>query len=154
MVKRQDFAPEVSAFGTKPAGEALEKHCLQLLLQHSKLDDCGRAFPSASLSSRTRTVPKDLLLKGMDQQIAVLGKAVEKAAEENEKSRLLMTQPGVGPITSLAFVLTVGNAERFERGKQVASYLGLVGPLNPASPLARTGVQSCCSIPSNLPSRR
>lgn len=66
------------------------------------------------------------LLKQMDQQMVVLDQAVKKAAEENEKSRLLMTQPGVGPITSLAYVLTMGNVGRFQRGKQVASYLGLI----------------------------
>ena len=66
------------------------------------------------------------LLKSMDQQIVVLDQAVKKAAEENEKSRLLMTQPGVGPITSLAYVLTLGDVARFQRGKQVASYLGLI----------------------------
>ena len=37
-----------------------------------------------------------------------------------------MTQPGVGAITALAFVLTIGDANRFQRGKQVASYLGLI----------------------------
>ena len=37
-----------------------------------------------------------------------------------------MTQPGVGPITALAFVLTIGEVSRFQRGKQVASYLGLI----------------------------
>ena len=37
-----------------------------------------------------------------------------------------MTQPGVGPITSLAYVLTMGDVSRFARGKQVASYLGLI----------------------------
>jgi transposase len=37
-----------------------------------------------------------------------------------------MTQPGAGPITSLAFVLTLGDVTRFQRGKQVASYLGLI----------------------------
>lgn len=66
------------------------------------------------------------LLKQMDQQIAMLDQAVKKAAEENERSRLLMTQPGVGPITALAFVLTLGDITRFRRGKQVASYLGLI----------------------------
>jgi Transposase IS116/IS110/IS902 family len=39
---------------------------------------------------------------------------------------LLMTRPGVGPITSMAFVLTIGDVSRFLRGKQVASYLGLI----------------------------
>jgi transposase len=66
------------------------------------------------------------LLKQMDQQIAILDQAVKKAAEENEKACLLMTQPGVGPITSLAYVLTLGDVTRFRRGKQVASYLGLI----------------------------
>jgi transposase len=66
------------------------------------------------------------LLKQMDQQMVLLDQAVKKAAEENEKARLLMTQPGVGPITSLAYVLTMGNVGRFQRGKQVASYLGLI----------------------------
>jgi transposase len=66
------------------------------------------------------------LLKQMDQQIAMLDQAVKKAAEENEKACLLMTQPGVGPITSLAYVLTLGDVTRFRRGKQVASYLGLI----------------------------
>ena len=37
-----------------------------------------------------------------------------------------MTQPGVGLITSMAFVLTMGDVSRFPRGKQVASYLGLI----------------------------
>jgi transposase len=66
------------------------------------------------------------LLKQMDQQIVVLDQAVKKVAEENERARLLMTQPGVGPITALAFILTLGDVTRFRRGKQVASYLGLI----------------------------
>jgi transposase len=66
------------------------------------------------------------LLAIFDQQITALDQAAEKAARENEMARLLMTQPGVGPITSLAFVLTMGDVARFRRGKQVASYLGLI----------------------------
>jgi len=62
----------------------------------------------------------------LDEQIAVLDRGVEAAAQQNEQARLLMTHPGVGPITSLAFVLTIGDVSRFSRGKQVASYLGLI----------------------------
>ena len=62
----------------------------------------------------------------LDEQIGLLDRAVMDAAKKNEKARLLMTQPGVGPITSLAFVLTMGDVSRFQRGKQVASYLGLI----------------------------
>jgi transposase len=49
----------------------------------------------------------------LNGQIDLLDQAVVEAAEKNEKARLLMTQPGVGPITSLAFVLTMGDVSRF-----------------------------------------
>jgi transposase len=66
------------------------------------------------------------LLAMLDQQIGKLDTAVQQAAEHNPQAQLLMTQPGVGPVTSLAFVLTIGDVSRFPRGKQVASYLGLI----------------------------
>ena len=62
----------------------------------------------------------------LDQKIASLDLAVKEAAEKDSNARLLMTQPGVGPVTSLAFVLTMEDVTRFARGKQVASYLGLI----------------------------
>ena len=66
------------------------------------------------------------LLTMLDEQIGKLDGAVQKAAQENPQAKLLMTQPGVGPNTALAFVLTIGDVKRFPRGKQVASYLGLI----------------------------
>jgi transposase len=84
-----------------------------------------RELPLALWASRRR---EDLLkmMSELDAKIDLLDQAVAEAAEKNEKARLLMTQPGVGPITSLAFVLTMGDVSRFPRGKQVASYLGLI----------------------------
>jgi transposase len=71
---------------------------------------------------------KDLLglLAMLDEQIGKLDGAVQQAADEHPQAKLLMTQPGVGPNTALAFVLTIGDVGRFPRGKQVASYLGLI----------------------------
>jgi len=66
------------------------------------------------------------LLGMLEEQIGKLDGAVEQAAEEHAQGRLLMTQPGVGPNTALAFALTIGEASRFARSKQVASYLGLI----------------------------
>jgi transposase len=66
------------------------------------------------------------LLAMLNQQIGALDVAVQKAAEENPQAKLLMTQPGVGPNTALAFVLTIGDVSRFPRGKQIASYIGLI----------------------------
>ncbi len=66
------------------------------------------------------------LLAMLDQQIGKLDGAVQQAADDHPQAKLLMTQPGVGPNTALAFVLTLGEISRFRRGKQVASYLGLI----------------------------
>ena len=66
------------------------------------------------------------LLEMLNQQIGKLDQAVQQAAEQHPQAQLLMTQPGVGPNTALAFVLTIGDVSRFRRGKQVASYLGLI----------------------------
>jgi len=66
------------------------------------------------------------LLAMLNQQIGKLDAAVQDAADEHPQAQLLMTQPGVGPNTALAYVLTIGDVSRFPRGKQVASYLGLI----------------------------
>ena len=65
------------------------------------------------------------LLGHLDAPIAELDRAVAQQAAGHAEAVRLMTHPGVGPVTSLAFVLTLGPASRFRRGKQVASYLGL-----------------------------
>jgi transposase len=87
-----------------------------------------KAFRELPLDGWARCRREDLqrLRAMLDSQIGQLDKAVEEAAYANQQARLLMTQPGVGPVTSLAFVLTLGEVGRFKRGKQVASYLGLI----------------------------
>jgi transposase len=67
-----------------------------------------------------------VLLDGLEERIGPLEEATCAAAEADARARLLMTHPGVGPVVSLAFVLTIGDWQRFPRGKQVASYLGLI----------------------------
>ena len=71
---------------------------------------------------------QDLLetLVYLDRKIAPLDRAAEETAQRDKMTLLLKTQPGVGPITALAFAVTIGDASRFPRGKQVASYLGLI----------------------------
>src|SRR5207302_1914642 len=58
--------------------------------------------------------------------LKLLDKAVKAEAQRDKMALLLQTQPGVGAITALAYVLTLGDVSRFPRGKQVASYLGLI----------------------------
>jgi transposase len=66
------------------------------------------------------------LLEDLDQKVKPLEEAVKQAAQQNSEASLLMTHPGVGPIVSLAYVLTLGDWRRFQRGKNVSSYLGLI----------------------------
>jgi transposase len=65
------------------------------------------------------------LLDDLDGKILELTRHIEQQARARTDAVELMQQHGVGPIVSLAFVLTLGTASRFPRGKQVASYLGL-----------------------------
>lgn len=64
-------------------------------------------------------------LDELDHDIAELNLAVEQEAGKHAVARLLQTHPGIGPVTSLAFVLTLGEIERFQHSRQVVSYLGL-----------------------------
>jgi len=84
---------------------------------------------------------KDLLglLDRLEERIAPLNKAVGQAAANNAEACLLMTHPGVGPVVSLAYVLTIGNWQRFPRGKQMGSYLGLIPSEDSSSDKRRLG---------------
>jgi transposase len=66
------------------------------------------------------------LLGRLNPTIAELSQAIQQEAEKLPEARWLMTHPGVGALTALAFVLIIGEADRFQCGKQSASYLGLV----------------------------
>jgi transposase len=83
------------------------------------------SFQLAPWASRRR---HDLLelLDRLNPTIAELSHAVEQEVEKFPEAQRLATHPGVGPLTALAFVLIIGEAERFQCGKQIASYLGLV----------------------------
>jgi transposase len=66
------------------------------------------------------------LLEDLLQRTGPLDRAVEEQARRRPEAVRLMTHPGVGPVTALAFVLTLGDAGRFSCGRKVASYLGLI----------------------------
>ena len=97
--------------------------------QHRLWSQAGRAqlesFALAPWAARRR---HDLLqlLDQLTPRIAELSQAIEQEAERRPEVQRLMTHPGVGPITALAFVLVLGTPERFRCGKQVGSYLGLI----------------------------
>ena len=79
----------------------------------------------APWASRRR---KELLevLDRMDPVIEELTTAAELEAKKRPEVARLMTHPGVGPLTALAYVLIIGTPERFHCGKQVGSYVGMI----------------------------
>jgi transposase len=79
----------------------------------------------ATWASRRR---QDLLelLDRMNPTIEELTVAVEQEAKKWPEVLRLMTHPGVGPLTALAFVLIIGTPKRFKCGKQIGSYVGLI----------------------------
>src|SRR6202165_3152658 len=89
------------------------------------------SFRLAPWASRRR---EDLLqlLDRLNPTITDLTQVIEQEVEKCPEARRLRTHPGVGALTALAFVLIIGRAERFQCGKQIAAYLGLV-PLEDSS---------------------
>ena len=66
------------------------------------------------------------LLDQLTPKIQDLTRKLEQEVERRPVTRRLMTHPGVGPLTALAYELVIGVPERFHCGKQIASYVGLV----------------------------
>ena len=89
------------------------------------------SFRLAPWASRRRRDRLELLDR-LSTTIAELTQAIEQEAEKCPPAQRLRTHPGVGSLTALAFVLIIGEAQRFDCGKQIASYLGLV-PLEDSS---------------------
>ena len=66
------------------------------------------------------------LYQQLQAEIAELDKTIAECAAQREEAGLLMTHPGVGPITALATEVILGDATRFVDGKAVASYVGMI----------------------------
>lgn len=71
---------------------------------------------------------KDLYdqLVRMDERIAGLDERIERIAQEDEKAQLLMTIPGIGPMTATALLCTAGDTRVFRNGREFSAWLGLV----------------------------
>jgi transposase len=66
------------------------------------------------------------LLDRINPTIEELTAAVEQEARKRPEVLRLMTHPGVGPLTALAYVLIIGTPRRFQRGKQIGTYVGMI----------------------------
>jgi transposase len=64
-------------------------------------------------------------LASIEAQLAKLDDELKELSRRNEIAWRLMSVPGVGPITALAFIAAIENVERFRRTRDIGAYLGL-----------------------------
>ena len=91
------------------------------------------AFKDAALKESTGVPGLHAALNGLFAAreailatVAAIDADVKKMARKSKTCSRLMTVPGVGPITALAFAAAVDDPSRFRRSRDVGPYLGLV----------------------------
>jgi transposase len=116
--------------------------CRTLLINHTRdiVKASGSRLPSCSADYSARKVEVDIpeplqpaLLPILDsiasltQQIKSYDREAEALCDESyPETKLMRRISGVGPITALAYVLTLENPDRFHKSREVGPALGLV----------------------------
>ena len=103
---------------SKGLGERLPKGTTEAMprrVREAGLDDLFPGLPSLLEVIEMLS----LKIRDLDRQIAQLSK------ERYPETALLRQVGGVGPITSLAYVLTIEDPQRFTRSRSVGAYLGM-----------------------------
>jgi transposase len=99
----------------------------------------GSRLPAAGADAFARKVAPDIpaelrpalepvleLIENLGRAIRHFDREVERICEkERPETALLQQVPGVGPVTSLAYVLVLDRHERFRSSRMVGPYLGL-----------------------------
>ncbi len=78
------------------------------------------------------------------REIASLTRKLLALARDNDESRRLMTVPGIGPITALAFHSAIDDPTRFRRSRSVGAYFGLTPRRHASGEVDWTGRISKC----------
>jgi len=80
-----------------------------------------------------------LLYQKLQKHIKPLSKTVRALAKQNHTAQLLMTIPGIGPITAMFIVAEVDDISRFRSYRNLASYAGLVPSLDASAGKEKMG---------------
>jgi len=121
----------------------------------SILDSEGYDIPSAREDRFLRLVDKKLeevpeemanavapllaVVEHLNEVVASYDGCVEELARDDDTMKLLMTVPGVGPITAAVFVFVIRRWQRFSSGRAVGAYVGLVPSLYSSGKTHRLG---------------
>src|SRR5260370_22943545 len=82
-------------------------------------------LPLAPHAAHRRT-ELQVLYRTLSTQIDKLDEQVMNQALQRPGAKLLLTHPGVGPVTALATDVFLGDPGRFDDGKAVVSYVGII----------------------------
>jgi len=75
----------------------------------------------------------------LHQQIEPLTKRIHRLADKDPMAKLLMTIPGIGPITAMFIIAEIEDISRFPSYRKLSSYAGLVPCLDASADKSRTG---------------
>jgi len=66
-------------------------------------------------------------IEAVSKQIAAYDKTIKKISQERypAATEIIQQVGGVGPVTALAYVVTIGDPGRFQKSRDVGSYLGM-----------------------------
>jgi transposase len=88
---------------------------------------------------RLAIAPALEMIRDLSERIESCGKQLAASMEKDEDAQRLMTAPGVGPVVAACFLLAVRDPSRFDSGRQVGAYLGLVPSLYQSGQTNRRG---------------
>jgi len=88
--------------------------------------------------------PMLLAWRQLREQIAVFDKKVRTLAKKDPTCRLLMSVPGIGVVSVLAYVSTVEDPARFTRSRSVGAHMGLTPRQYQSGEVDRSGRISRC----------
>ena len=78
------------------------------------------------------------------QRVAAFDREVRALAKADPTCRLLMSVPGIGVLSALAYVSTVEDPERFARSRSVGAHMGLTPRQHQSGEVDRSGRVSRC----------
>jgi transposase len=89
-----------------------------------------------------------VVIETLNAQLAQADRELARLSKENATCRLLMTMPGVGPVTSVRLMAAIDEVGRFESASKLQAYLGLVpGEHSSSDRQRRTGITKAGPAP-------
>jgi transposase len=77
-------------------------------------------------SFRVLLAQLQLELQQLAARIEEMDRVIQKMAKENEACQRLTEIPGVGPVAATALISAVGNGSTFQKGRNLAAWMGIV----------------------------